>query len=84
MKKKVFSLFSILCTLLLSFSLLTGCNSKKETSLKKVKLNEVVRSVFYAPMYAAINEGFFKDEGLDIDLSTGQGAETTIFKTQVL
>ncbi|MCY6370624.1 ABC transporter substrate-binding protein [Clostridium ganghwense] len=84
MKKKVFSLFSILCTLILSFTLLTGCTPKKDTQLKKVKLNEVVRSVFYAPMYVAINEGFFKEEGLDIDLSTGQGAEATIVKTQVL
>ncbi|MCY6354988.1 ABC transporter substrate-binding protein [Clostridium sp. ZS2-4] len=84
MRRKVFSLFSILCTLFLSFSLLSGCSTKKDTQLKKVKLNEVVRSVFYAPMYVAINEGFFKEEGLDIDLSTGQGAETAIVKTQVL
>ncbi|MCY6354986.1 ABC transporter substrate-binding protein [Clostridium sp. ZS2-4] len=84
MRRKVFSLFSILCTLILSFSLLSGCSIKKETTLKKINLNEVVRSVFYAPMYVAINEGFFKEEGLDIDLSTGQGAETTIVKTQVL
>ncbi|MCY6370631.1 ABC transporter substrate-binding protein [Clostridium ganghwense] len=78
MKKKVFSLFSILCTLILSFTLLTGCAPKKDPQLKKVKLNEVVRSVFYAPMYVAINEGFFKEEGLDIDLSTGQGADKTM------
>ncbi|WP_373899065.1 ABC transporter substrate-binding protein [Haloimpatiens sp. FM7315] len=55
----------------------TGC-TKKNGNLKKVKLNEVVRSVFYAPMYVAINEGFFEDEGLDIDLSTGQGADKTM------
>ena len=43
----------------------------------------LVRSVFYAPMYAAIANGYFKEEGLDIELSTGQGAEATISKTQV-
>jgi len=68
-------------SLILSFVLITtgvsGCSKKSDTSLTKVKLNEVVRSVFYAPMYAAINQGFFKEEGLDIDLSTGQGADKT-------
>jgi len=69
--------------LLLTSVTLFGCSNKKEESLQKIKLNEVVRSVFYAPMYAAINEGFFKEEGIDIDLSTGQGADTTILKIQV-
>ncbi|MDZ5034881.1 ABC transporter substrate-binding protein, partial [Clostridium perfringens] len=49
-----------------------------EKELTKVRLNEVVRSVFYAPMYVAINEGFFEEEGLVIDLSTGQGADKTM------
>ncbi len=35
-------------------------------------------------MYVAINEGIFKEEGIEIDLSTGQGADATLFKTQVL
>ncbi|WP_294161228.1 ABC transporter substrate-binding protein, partial [uncultured Clostridium sp.] len=57
-----------------------GCskvNDKRteSTNLKTIRLNEVVRSVFYAPMYVAINEGFFEEEGLSIDLSTGQGAD---------
>ena len=43
-----------------------------------VRLNEVVRSVFYAPMYVAINEGVFEEEGIKIDLSTGQGADKTM------
>ncbi|GKU25456.1 ABC transporter substrate-binding protein [Clostridium folliculivorans] len=60
----------------------TTPTSSGEKKLVKVKLNEVARSVFYAPMYAAINQGFFKEEGLDIDLSTGQGAESTCTKIQ--
>ena len=43
-------------------------------AIKKVN----VRSVFYAPMYVAINEGFFEEEGIKIDLSTGQGADKTM------
>lgn len=43
--------------------------------LEKVRLSEVVRSVFYAPQYVAINKGFCKDEGLEIELSTAWGAD---------
>ena len=51
-------------------------NQKKNTAdLKTVKLNEVTRSVFYAPQYVAIANGYFKEEGLDIELTTGQGAD---------
>ena len=53
-------------------------SSGTSEELKTVRLNEVVRSVFYAPMYVAINEGFFEEEGLQIDLSTGQGADKTM------
>ncbi len=37
-----------------------------------IKMNEVTRSVFYAPQYVAINNGYFRDYGIDIDLTTGQ------------
>ena len=43
-------------------------------SLETVRLSEVVRSVFYAPQYVALEEGFFADEGLAIELSTAWGA----------
>lgn len=65
----------------LSLAVFAGCGSTKETSSKdmvKVRLNEVARSIFYAPMYVAMNEGFFKDEGLDVELETGQGADKTM------
>lgn len=52
-----------------------SCGKKDNSELTKVRLNEVVRSVFYSPMYVAINEGFFKEEGINIDLTTGQGAD---------
>lgn len=41
----------------------------------KISVSEVARSVFYAPQYAAITQGFFAEEGLDIELVTGQGAD---------
>ena len=49
----------------------------KETEEKKlvsVTLNEVAHSIFYAPMYVAIEEGYFEDEGIELTLVTGFGA----------
>lgn len=68
----------LLLVFLLTASLFSGCREKKDTKLVKIKLNEVVRSIFYAPMYAAISEGFFDEEGIEIELSTGQGADKTM------
>ena len=51
-------------------------NKTHETAeLTTIQLNEVTRSVFYAPQYVAIANGYFKDEGLDIEITTGQGAD---------
>jgi len=50
-------------------------NRQGGNSLKKIKVNEVTRSVFYAPQYVAIAKGFFAEEGLEIELTTGQGAD---------
>ncbi len=43
--------------------------------LHKIQLNEVTRSVFYAPQYVAISKDFFKEEGLKLEITTGQGAD---------
>ena len=75
--KKNFKLTSLLLIGILAILSLAGCSKSNNKSLVTIKLNEVVRSTFYAPMYVAINEGLFKDEGLNIDLSTGQGADKT-------
>ncbi|PYZ93974.1 hypothetical protein CR194_11860 [Salipaludibacillus keqinensis] len=56
--------------------LLTGCNQEKE--LTEVSLAEVTRSIFYAPQYVAISEGFFEEEGLDVELTTTWGGDTTM------
>ena len=41
-------------------------------------MSEVTRSVFYAPQYVAINNGYFKKNGIDIELTTGGGADTVM------
>ncbi len=47
----------------------------KTADLKTIKVNEVTRSVFYAPQYVAIANNYFAEEGLNIELTTGQGAD---------
>lgn len=46
--------------------------------MKPVTLNEVAHSIFYAPMYVAIEEGYFEEEGIDLDLVCGFGADKTM------
>ena len=56
---------------------LTACGEKEE-AVQKVRVAEVTRSIFYAPEYVAIEKGFFKDEGLDIELTTTWGGDKTM------
>lgn len=65
-----------LMLLVLCFSLLAGCGG--EQAGVKVKIGEVTRSVFYAPEYVALSQGFFKDEGLDVELQTIPGGDKTM------
>lgn len=53
-----------------------GCTPKKNKTL--VRVNEVTHSIFYAPMYAAIEKGFFAEEGLEIELTNGGGADKSM------
>ncbi|WGG48069.1 ABC transporter substrate-binding protein [Rossellomorea sp. DA94] len=56
---------------------LTACGEKEE-AVQKVRVAEVTRSIFYAPEYVAIEKGFFKEEGLDIELTTTWGGDKTM------
>ena len=49
--------------------------SSSAVQTTKIRLNEVTRSVFYAPQYVAISNGYFEEYGIEIDLATGQGAD---------
>lgn len=68
--KKALSLFlgAALCAAALS-----GCSSKND--LQTVRLCEVTHSIFYAPQYAAMELGYFEEEGIEIELSNGGGAD---------
>ena len=54
---------------------LSGCAKASDDTLTPVTLNEVAHSIFYAPQYAAIELGYFKDQGIDLNLVNGAGAD---------
>ena len=72
MKKFIVSILSILM-IIIPFS---GC--KNDSKLKTIELNEVTHSVFYAPLYLAIENGYFEEEGLKVNLTNGGGADNVM------
>ncbi|MBQ1351943.1 MAG: ABC transporter substrate-binding protein [Oscillospiraceae bacterium] len=62
---------SLLCLIVMA----AGCGTKAPKNDGKIKLCEVTHSVFYAPLYATIELGYFNDEGLDVELINGGGAD---------
>ena len=89
MKKRLTAIL-LICVMMLAS--LTACSSTDTADTKEttnsagttsegtvnVTLNEVAHSIFYAPMYVAIEEGYFEDEGIKLDLVTGFGADKTM------
>jgi NitT/TauT family transport system substrate-binding protein len=73
MKRRLVAMLIFMLVIVTTF---TGC--KKDSNLTKITLNEVAHSIFYAPQYVAIELGYFEDEGLDIELVTGFGADKTM------
>ncbi|AEI41446.1 ABC transporter substrate-binding protein [Paenibacillus mucilaginosus] len=59
-------------------AVLSGCGPAKTEESVKVRIGEVTRSIFYAPQYVAVNQGFFKAEGLDVELTTTFGGDKTM------
>lgn len=80
--KKVMTVLG--CLLMAAVLCFSGCS--KEEGLQKVKVGEVTHSIFYAPQYAAISQGFFAEEGLELELSNLQGADkvmTAVLSEQI-
>lgn len=67
-------IIALILVVLMSISVFTACE-KKDQGLTKITLSEVAHSVFYAPQYAALKLGFFEEEGLEIELLNGGGAD---------
>lgn len=80
MKRKLKAAISVIMISVFTAMMFVGCGKSEDNTMTKVRLNEVTRSVFYAPMYIAMSEGYFKENGLDIDLQTGQTIDSDIRK----
>lgn len=86
MKKKLSGkIISLALCFILIAGMAMGCSKNGESSDTgsssapvPVTLNEVAHSIFYAPMYVAIEEGYFADEGIELTLVTGFGADKTM------
>ncbi len=79
-KKTIISIAIVLLIVALTMILIVAKNQTKanKEEVKTIKVNEVTRSVFYAPQYVAINNGYFKENGIEIELTTGQGADAVM------
>ena len=78
MKKTIIYIFVILVIFLLACAVLFNFNNKDGKNggeLETVRLAEVAHSIFYAPMYVAIEEGYFEEVGIDIELTLANGAD---------
>lgn len=76
--KKVITLITCLVIIIIAFIFYNFWINKESSNLTKVKVAEVTHSVFYAPQYVALEEGYFKDEGLDIELTLTSGANNVM------
>lgn len=75
------TLVSIILFLIVIASVIVGAAMKRNndnSNLTKVKVAEVAHSIFYAPQYAAISNGYFEEEGLDIELILTPGADAVM------
>lgn len=77
MKSMIKRMVAGVLALVMVMSMCVGCGEKK-SGLTKVTLNEVAHSIFYAPQYVAIENGYFEEEGIALELVTGFGADKTM------
>ena len=80
--KRIITIAIIIALIIIGTISIFYMNNKKsektDTGATVLKVNEVARSVFYAPQYAAITLGFFEEYGIEIELTTGQGADNVM------
>ena len=73
---KKLGILSIALLMMFSGCIFTTACGKKDDNI--IELNEVTHSIFYAPLYVAINNGYFEDEGLTVNLTNGGGSDTSM------
>lgn len=75
MKKVLIGIISFLILILIFFGIFYKKENKNTDNLKDITVSEVAHSIFYAPMYVAHSLGFFKDNGLNVDIILTSGAD---------
>ncbi len=77
--KKVLTFVCAIALCFVSCISLVGCKKKNnDIANGKIRINEVTHSVFYAPLYLAINLGYMEDEGITIELTNGGGSDASM------
>jgi len=71
--KKLVSIVCVMLCMFLGIGIFAGCQDKNT-----IRINEVTHSVFYAPLYIALEKGYFKDEGLKIEITNGGGSNVSM------
>ena len=74
MKKKIITIVGFLLIFVIICSVLFN-NTKKDNNLVEVKVAEVAHSIFYAPQYVALHNGYFEEVGLDVEIILASGAD---------
>jgi len=73
---KIRKLVAAVMAAIICAGIVTGCGRKVNgRELVKLTVSEVTHSIFYAPMYAAINNGYFEEAGIEIELINAGGAD---------
>lgn len=72
--KKIFYTFLVILLLVLCLIFFLP-KKEKNDNMNSIKIAEVTHSVFYAPLYVAIEEGYFRNENIDIKLILTPGAD---------
>lgn len=75
MKNRIIIIISFILIIGVSLVLLIKFDNNKDSKLEKIRLAEVTHSLFYAPLYAAIENGYFEEEGIDLELILTSGAD---------
>lgn len=79
MKKLIASITVLLIVIAIVIGMFYMKNKDtNDNGMKTIALSEVTRSIFYAPQYVALSQGFFEEEGLKIELTTAQGADAVM------
>jgi NitT/TauT family transport system substrate-binding protein len=79
MKFNQFRSLTVTVMIIILLFIMAACSSSqtssKKVEMQTVRFSEVIRSIFYAPHYIAMEKGFFNEEGINVDMVTAQGSD---------